>query len=108
MGGIQEIKKIIYVAGPYRAESEWALIQNIRRAEAKALELWRQNWVVICPHKNTERFSGALPDRVWLEGCLEILRRCDAIYLLKRWQESEGAKAELAEAQRLGLEVIFE
>ncbi len=36
--------KLLYVAGPYRAKSEWQLEQNIRNAEAVALELW-QAWM---------------------------------------------------------------
>ncbi len=88
------MKKVIYVAGPYRAETEWQVVQNIRRAEETALELWKMGWVVICPHKNTAMFGGALPDEVILEGDLELLRRCDAIYLMKGWQLSDGASRE--------------
>lgn len=78
--------KVIYVAGKYKANIEWGLVENIRHAERIALELWRQGWAVICPHKNTAHFGGSLrgynTEREWLDGDLEILRRCDAIYML--------------------------
>lgn len=102
------MSKVIYLAGPYRANSEWGIYNNIRRAEAKALELWREGWVVLCPHKNTQNFQGSCPDRVWLDGCLELLKRCDAIYLLSNWQTSEGSKEEYKLAVELGLEIIIE
>lgn len=37
---------------------------------------------------------------------IAALRKCDAIYMLRGWQNSKGAKAELALAQWMGLEVM--
>ena len=89
---------LIYVAGPYRANSEWQVKQNIREAEKYALVLWEAGFTVICPHKNTAFFGGAhgLPDSVWLEGDLVIIPRCDAVFLLPRWLDSEGTRDEKA------------
>jgi hypothetical protein len=98
--------KLIYVAGPYRASGEWALVQNIRRAEALALEVWKLGAACICPHKNTALFGGSCEDSVWLEGDLEMLRRCDAVVCTDDWQRSEGARNEVAEAKRLGIPVF--
>lgn len=88
------MKKVIYVAGPYRADSEWQVVQNIRRAEEAAMKLWRAGWVVICPHKNTAFFGGYLLEEVILQGDLELLRRCDAIFMVEGWESSLGAKRE--------------
>ncbi len=103
-----EPKKIIYVAGPYRADSEIQLRKNIEHARDAAIKLWQDGWVVICPHMNTAHFGGACPVSVWLEGDLEILKRCDAIYMLNTWEKSEGAKEEYRIAKQLGLEILFE
>jgi len=62
---------------------------------------------VICPHLNTA-FMGRGDDRQWLDGDLEILRRCDAIYMLNGWRDSAGALAELDEAHRGHLTVYYE
>lgn len=67
--------RVVYIAGPFRAENAWEIEQNIRRAEEAALELWRAGAAVLCPHTNTRYFQGAAPDHVWLEGDLELLRR---------------------------------
>ena len=100
--------KIIYVAGAYRNKTEWGLIENIRHAEKEAIKLWQEGWAVICPHKNTAHFGGLCPDDTWLKGDIEMLKRCDAIYMLKGWQKSEGANMELATAKNSKLEVIYE
>ena len=102
--------QIIYVAGRYRSNYEWQLEEFLRQAEDAALKLWEEGWAVICPHKNTAHFGGALgiPDKTWINGDLEILSRCDAIYMLSNYRESRGAMAELALAKKLGLQVIYE
>lgn len=56
--------KVVYVAGPYRGPSEWAVKCNIEAAERVAIALWQQGYAVICPHKNTAFFGGAAPDEV--------------------------------------------
>lgn len=96
-------KKVIYIAGPFRAANQWEQEQNIRRAEELSLRVWRVGGVALCPHLNTRFFSGALPDEVWLEGDLELLRRCDAILMVQGWELSFGAVQERAFALEHGI-----
>lgn len=98
--------KLIYVAGPFRGKNSWDMENNIRRAEALALEVWRLGAAAICPHCNTRFFQGAAPDEVWLSGTLEMLRRCDAVITTHDWQLSKGARAEVAEAYTRGIPVF--
>ncbi len=100
--------KLIYVAGPYRGESENEVFENIMRARSAAVKLWDEGWAVVCPHTNTMFMGSKLGDAVFLEGDLEIVKRCDAIYMLKGFQNSQGAKAELELAIEIGLEVHYE
>ena len=102
--------KVIYVAGKYRARNEWELEMNLRHAEDVAIKLWAEGWAVICPHKNMAHFGGAvgMDDNIWLEGDLELLSRCDAIYMMSGWTTSEGATAERNLAKELGLEIYYE
>lgn len=99
--------KLAYVAGPYRASTPHGLVINIRRAEAVALELWKQGYAVICPHKNTALFDGEAPDEVWLEGDLEMMRRCDLVVFIPRWWASKGALAEYEEAKDRGIPCYY-
>jgi hypothetical protein len=98
--------KLVYIAGPYRASCEWDLVQNIRRAEALALAVWKLGAACICPHKNTALLGGAADDSLWLEGDLEMMRRCDAVLCTDDWQRSEGARNEVAESKRVGIPVF--
>lgn len=96
---------VVYVAGPYRAPTEWGVFQNIRSAEHFALAIWKLGAAVICPHKNTEMFGGAAEDSVWLEGDKAILARCDAVFCTPNWRSSSGATAEVELANTLNIPV---
>lgn len=97
---------VVYVAGPYRGPSAWVVEQNIRAAEALALEAWKLGWAAICPHANSRFFSGAAPDDVWLLGDLAILTKCDAVLMVPGWQHSEGARQERTVARSLKIPVV--
>ena len=99
--------KLVYIAGPYRGTNMWDVVQNIRRAEALALAVWQSGAACICPHKNTAFFDGAADDSVWLEGDLEMMRRCDAVLCTDEWQRSAGAREEVRIAREVGI-AIFE
>ncbi len=103
-------QKVVYVAGKYTSDTEWGIWNNIEHASRVARSLWEQGYAVICPHKNTAFFGGAGHShrQLWLEGDLEIIRRCDVMYMLNNWKDSEGAKEELALAIQLGLEIQYE
>lgn len=100
------MKKLVYIAGPYRAATERAVVENIRNAEAVALMVWQAGHYALCPHMNTALFGGACPDEVWLAGDLEMLRRCDAVVVCPGWHASSGTKAEVAEAKARGIPVF--
>lgn len=46
--------------------------------------------------------------RAVMDADLTAVRSCDAIYLLKGWKTSRGARKELAEALKYGLEIFEE
>jgi hypothetical protein len=98
--------KLVYIAGPYRGASLWQVVQNIRRAEALALAVWRSGAACICPHKNTALFDGAAEDSIWLEGDLEMMRRCDGVLCTDDWQRSAGAREEVRIAREAGIAVF--
>jgi hypothetical protein len=98
--------KVVYVAGPYRASTEYEVLLNIQAAERLALLVWQSGAACICPHKNTAFFGGAADDNVWLMGDLEIIRRCDAVVCTSNWQSSVGAVGEVALARSLGIPVF--
>lgn len=103
--------KLVYVAGPFRGKSHFAVAENVRNAERASLRVWSLACAVpglaaICPHSNTAHFQDALPDRVWLEGDLSMLYVCDAVYLTEDWERSSGAREEVKQAKLRGIPVF--
>ena len=109
------MKKVIYVAGPFRAVNRdgspdmFRVQQNVMRAMALGLEVWKRGAVALVPHGNTWCYTGAagLPDEVWLDGDLELVRRSDAVLLAEDWARSRGAYQEQALAHTLNLPVFY-
>jgi hypothetical protein len=99
--------KVVYLAGPYRASTEYGVHKNIQAAEQVALEVWRMGAVCICPHKNTAYFGGELPDETWLDGDRELIRRSDVVLMMDGYETSQGADAEGAFAARIHKPVLF-
>jgi len=102
--------KLCYIAGKYRGKTNADIKENIMIAQWYQLKLTKlyPEFFYLCPHTNTEFLDGAQDDQYFLDGTMEMLRRCDAIYMLPAWQGSEGSEKELAEANRLGREDVTE
>ena len=100
--------KVAYVVGPYRADTINGVAQNIQKSRDVALRLWKLGYAAICPHSNTAFFDGACPDSVWLEGDIEILKRCDLVVLVDGWENSAGARREVEVAAAHGIPIYDE
>lgn len=99
--------KAVFIIGPYRASTPRGIIENIRAAEAMAIEVWKVGAVALCPHLNTALMDGILPDEVWLAGALELLSRCDAaIVVPHNYGSSAGSSSEIHAALDKGL-IVF-
>ncbi len=102
------MSKVVFISGPYRASTVSGIFENIMTARQAAIELWNKGYVPICPHLNSFLMDEEDTDEMFLSGDLEILKRCDCIFMLANWQNSHGARAELRFARELGIEVMFE
>lgn len=103
--------KIIYVAGAYRAETPWGVERNIFAAQDLAAQmvekLHKLGAYPLVPHANTAHFDDLAPDDYYLEGTLELMRRCDALLMVKGWEKSSGARGEVEEAKKLGIPIFY-
>lgn len=100
---------VAYVSGPYRdTRGTWYVEQNVRAAEAVAVELWRMGYAVICPHTNTRHMDGCCPQSadVFIRGDLELVRRSDLVVTLPNWVRSVGARNEVNAAHYAGVLVL--
>jgi len=96
---------IIYIAGKYRGNIE----ENIHTAREMTIKVWEAGFTCICPHLNTIHFERdcKCPEESYLEGDIEIVKRCNAVLMLEGWQESIGATDEHDFAHREGIPILY-
>lgn len=101
--------KRIYIAGPMTGKPE------LNRAEFE--KAWRHIYDqsvgpidIIIPHYigAFKKWTESTCVRTIAEELLKHLVICDAIYMLRGWQDSKGATAEHAVAKWIGLEIIYQ
>lgn len=100
-------KLVIYIAGPYRGRDAWQVEKNIRDAEDVSFHVLSRGHVPIAPHLLCRHFDRTLPDDVFLSGDLELLLRCDAMFVLPNYQSSKGTAVEIDFAGNHGKHVIY-
>ena len=95
---------IIYISGSYRGNTE----VNILKARKQAIELWELGFTILTPHLNTQHFEldCHIPENEYIKGDIEILKRCNGLFMLDNWQDSEGARKEYQVAQQEGLPIF--
>lgn len=98
--------RLIYIAGPYRAADPWRVNANVNRAECVATMVWEAGHYALCPHANTRYASSRVTDAQYLDGTMEMMRRCDAVLVLPKHGESEGTMGEIADAEARGIPVV--
>ena len=87
---------LFYVAGPYTNNGRTTVGDNIANARKAAISIWENGHYAICPHLNTAYFDVdcKLAEDKYLEGCIEILKRCDFAIFIPGWQYSKGSLIE--------------
>ena len=91
---------IIYIAGPMSGKPNHN--RGVFNEMAENLEL--------CGHValNPASLPATLPDAKYLPICMAMIEAADAVFFLKGWQHSEGAKAEYYYAKRQRKDLFFE
>lgn len=99
--------KLVYIAGPLRAETAYKRELNIREAERVMLELYHAGYAPICPHSMTRFIYGAVDEAVCMDADIEVIKRCDAVVLCGDPETSEGTKNELEWAEKYNVPVFY-
>lgn len=99
--------KVCYIAGPFRGPSGWDIAENVRAAERLGLKVALLGGMPLIPHANSAHFHGQGSDEFWLEGTLELLRRCDCVVTSPDWRRSRGTRAEIIEARRRNMPIFL-
>lgn len=104
-------KQLLYIAGPMRGLPGY----NHARFNAWAKALRSEGFEVENPVEIGERYGtpeeiAASPVRLeaLMAEELGVISLCDGIFLLRGWENSEGARREVAEAIRLEKKIYLE
>ena len=110
--------RTVYISGPMTGLPGF----NFPAFDKAAVTLAADGWVPLNPAelerqehpaRDYSQYDGrTLPPGFCLETTayrdLEAVRKCDAIFMLKGWEKSKGARAEKALAEWLGKQVMYE
>lgn len=112
-------KKKVYISGKISGED---MIECNKKFQKAAFDIVKNGHIYFNPFNvyeiemfnqyleknNRERLNDMFDRKSIMEICINGLLECDAIYLLKDWQQSEGATLEATIAKSLGMEIIYE
>lgn len=102
--------KHIYVAGQYRAKTRAKRNLNIAVCRHAGVELAQKGWMPLIPCQNTAGFDDytkGIPDKFWLDGTLEQMFKCDAVFMCQGWENSKGAVNERDQAMIKGMSIYY-
>lgn len=89
---------IIYIAGPITGIADG----NKPAFDAMAKYLTAKGYIVLNPHA----MPAGMNEEAYMDICLAMVRHANALCLLKGWQASDGAQADLAYARKRGITVM--
>ncbi|HEY7821311.1 MAG TPA: FHA domain-containing protein, partial [Acidimicrobiia bacterium] len=100
------VKPLVYVAGPYTADTDEQRLANIAAAQAWGAKVIDAGGIPVVPHNMSEGIAGKGDAEFWYTATLELMLRCDVVLLMPRAGESIGARAEEEAAHESGMPVI--
>lgn len=91
---------IVFISGPYTSHDPELRKLYVARAKSYSILLWKWGIPNICPHLNSCDLDNIAPYETFLKGYIEIMKRCDAILLVRDWEISNGSRIERETAAR--------
>ena len=98
--------KTIYLSGKITDKTKIHELINIYKAWKVAKDIAKQGIAVICPHTNGYGFK--LSHKDYLKMDVELLRRCDELWVMDNWHDSKGCKMEIdfADKQKMVIKYL--
>lgn len=97
-----------FVINPHRISAPFGTAEELAESFADFYFVEDQNRLNRFYETSREMEKRIILARAVMDADLAAVRSCDAIYLLRGWESSRGAKKELAEALAHGLKVMQE
>ena len=99
--------RLVYVACSYRTDDPVERELHIKAAQHIGYKLAKDGFYPVMPTVNTAYFDRIGDDRFWLSSTMELMRRCDVVYVVEGSHESKGVQAEIKEARKLGIPIYI-
>jgi hypothetical protein len=98
------MRKVIYVAHPFLGKPE-----NVQKAEQIILQLIKifPDYTFYSPLHATGFFYFAKTYGEGMKDCLEMLSRCDELFLCEGWEESKGCSIKFYWADEHHMPITF-
>lgn len=96
-----------FVINPHRISALFGTVEELVASFERYYGVCSYLIGIARPEENYLKKTAPLA-RAVMDAELAAVRSCDAIYLLRGWESSRGAKKELAEALAYGLHVVQE
>lgn len=98
--------KLLYVICAYYDDDPYKIKLNVEAAKHVVYSFLGYDIYAIATPINTA-FMGKANDSIFFyKATLEVMRRCDAVYVMQGAEKSHGAKKEIEEALRLGMPIF--
>ena len=94
--------RLVYVAHPFGGKKK-----NIKDAQEVVRQLVRQKhgYVFLSPLQALGFLNEDISYEESMEMCLQLLKRCDELWLCNGWEKSKGCNMEWAAAKALGIPI---
>lgn len=99
--------RLVYLAGKYIDTATYLVQRNIHLSQQYAQEIALLGAFPVSPHLCSQNMDGIQNYQWWCDTTMELMRRCDAVFMLPNYQDSNGALAELKEAKDRGMPVFW-
>lgn len=98
---------LYYICSPYRGATKEEVEKYIKYARKLTRTVLLHGHSAVAPHLYITNDSKSEERKRGLEASLEILKKCDVVYVGQKFGISKGMAAEIKEAEKLGILVFY-
>lgn len=99
--------KLIFIAGPFSADTKEKVEQNILTTEQLGFKVAELGMAPIVPNSMGRSWRGIPSYETWINTTKFILSQCSVVLIAPNWENSNGTKKEIEYAEQLNIPVFY-